>query len=68
MRALRSAWARSISGVSYATRDDGGFVAMADDAGNESAVEDKAGQHDTWAVGVSYSDGPMTVSVDHMNP
>ena len=56
-------------GVSYATRDDGGFVAM--DAGNgdgsEMAVENKAGQHDTWAVGVSYSDGPMTFSVDHVN-
>ena len=54
-------------GASYATRDDGGFMAMADANGNESAVEDKSGQSDTWAMGVSYSDGPMTVSVDHVS-
>jgi len=30
------------------------------------AVEDKSGQHDTFAVGISYSDGPMSVSIGHM--
>ena len=54
-------------GVSWATRDDGGFVAMADDSGNEMAVEDRSGQHDTVAVGLGYSDGPLSVSVGHMN-
>ena len=29
-------------------------------------VEDKSGQHDTFAVGISYSDGPMSVSIGHM--
>ena len=26
----------------------------------------RVGQQDTWAVGITYSDGPMTVSIDHM--
>ena len=30
-------------------------------------VEDESGQSDTWAVGISYSDGPMTVSIDHVS-
>ena len=30
------------------------------------AVEDKSGQHDTFAVGIGYSDGPMSVSIGHM--
>ena len=30
------------------------------------AVEDESGQHDTWAIGVGYSDGPMSVSIGHM--
>ena len=30
-------------------------------------VEDESGQSDTWAVGITYSDGPMTVSIDHMS-
>ena len=29
-------------------------------------VEDESAQQDTFAVGISYSDGPMTVSVGHM--
>ena len=29
-------------------------------------VEDKSGQHDTFAVGIGYSDGPMSVSIGHM--
>ena len=29
-------------------------------------VEDESGNHDTWAVGIMYTDGPMTVSVGHM--
>ena len=29
-------------------------------------VEDESGQHDTWAVGISYSDGPMSVSIGHV--
>ena len=48
-------------GISYATRDDGGYVA----SGN-SVVEDGSGQHDTVAVGIGYSDGPMSLSVGHM--
>ena len=32
-----------------------------------SAVEDESGQHDTIAIGISYSDGPMTVSIGHMS-
>ena len=31
------------------------------------AVEDESKQSDTWAVGISYSDGPMSVSVDHVS-
>ena len=55
-------------GVSYATRDDGGFMAAdkADEAG-EMAVEDGSGQHDTVAVGLGYTDGPMSLSIGHMN-
>ena len=30
-------------------------------------VEDESGQSDTWAVGISYSDGPMSVSIDHVS-
>ena len=30
------------------------------------AVEDESGQHDTWAIGIGYTDGPMSVSVGHM--
>ncbi len=30
-------------------------------------VEDESKQSDTWAVGISYSDGPMSVSIDHMS-
>ena len=30
-------------------------------------VEDESGQSDTWAVGITYSDGPMSVSVDHVS-
>ncbi len=30
------------------------------------AVEDKSGQSDTWAIGIGYTDGPMSVSVGHM--
>ena len=91
-------------GASYATRDDGGYVAqclagtdgadgviMCGDlpkdnvhtADNEATgiypgdgtntvtvvrpVEDESGQSDTWAVGISYSDGPMSVSIDHVS-
>ena len=45
-----------------------GETAAADSAVNAKHmfVEDMSGQHDTWAVGISYSDGPMTVSVGHM--
>ena len=49
-------------GLSYATRDDGGFVA----SGN-GFTEDGSGQHDTVAAGLSYTDGPMSVSIDYMN-
>ena len=54
-------------GVSYAIRDDGGYMAMADASGMEMAVEDGSGQHDTVAVGVGYTDGPMSLSVGFMN-
>ncbi len=30
-------------------------------------VEDESGQSDTWAVGITYSDGPMSISIDHMS-
>ena len=96
--------------ASYATRDDGGYVAQClgdaastsdnnadndtvvacgtlpkdklDTADDEAtglypgpaggkvnsvmAIEDESGQSDTWAVGITYSDGPMTLSVDHV--
>ena len=29
-------------------------------------VEDMSGNHDTFAVGIGYSDGPMSVSIGHM--
>ena len=92
-------------GVSYAARDDGGYVVeclgTVDSVANQPvdcgtlpvdnvstpdneatgvypgngtdtitglrAVEDEAGQSDTYAVGISYSDGPMSISVDHMS-
>ena len=102
-------------GVSYATRDDGGYVAecwnvagddtktlnacgaLPEDAvhseANEAtglypgvdgsdagdmvdgveivnailAVEDESGQHDTFAVGIGYSDGPLSLSVGLMS-
>ena len=95
-------------GASYATRDDGGYVAQCmgdttsdsdatndvvvacgdlpedalDTAADEAtgvypgptggqvnsvmAIEDESGQHDTWAVGIGYTDGPMSVSIGHM--
>ena len=31
------------------------------------AVEDESGQSDTFAVGIGYSDGPMSVSIDHVS-
>ena len=49
-------------GVSWATRDDGGFVAS-----GGGVMEDGSGQHDTVAVGIGYTDGPMSLSLDHMN-
>ncbi len=94
--------------ASYATRDDGGYVAecwtgagtedaalvdcgklpedLAHTAADEAtgvypnidpdgantpingilAVEDKSGQHDTFAIGIGYTDGPMSVSIGHM--
>ncbi len=54
-------------GVSYANRDGGGFMAAADEDGHEMAVEDGSGQHDTVAVGLGYTDGPMSFSFDYMN-
>ena len=51
--------------TSYATRDDG-YAAMADASGN-MAVGDKSGQHDIQAVGVSNSDGSMSVAIDHVS-
>ena len=30
-------------------------------------VEDESGQSDTWAVGIGYTDGPMSVSIGHMS-
>ena len=30
-------------------------------------VNDDSTEHDTWAIGVGYSDGPMSVSIGHMN-
>ena len=43
-------------------------AAAADSAVNAKHmfVEDESGQHDTWAVGISYTDGPMSVSIGHM--
>ena len=32
-----------------------------------SIVENEAGQHDVWAVGIGYTDGPMSVSIDHVS-
>ena len=29
-------------------------------------VENEAGQHDTWGVGIMYTDGPLSVSIGHM--
>ena len=31
------------------------------------AVENEAQESDTWAVGITYSDGPMSVSIDHVS-
>jgi hypothetical protein len=31
------------------------------------AVEDESGQHDTWAVGIGYTDGPLSLSVGHVS-
>lgn len=54
-------------GLSYASRDDGGYMLVDDGAGGLMPVEDGSGQHDTVAVGLGYSDGPMSLSVGHMN-
>ena len=29
-------------------------------------VEDESGQHDSWAVGIGYTDGPLSLSIGHM--
>ncbi len=44
-------------------------TAAADSAVNAKHmfVEDESGQSDTWAVGITYSDGPMSISIDHMS-
>ena len=44
-----------------------GTTAVGSDEGDVSAVEDESKQSDTWAVGISYSDGPMSVSIDHVS-
>lgn len=53
--------------TSCATRDDDGYAAMADAGGNEPAVGDNAGQHDTPAAGASNSDGSVSVGIDHVS-
>ena len=39
-------------------------VTMGTDA---SFAENEAGQWDVWAVGIGYTDGPMSVSIDHVS-
>ena len=29
-------------------------------------VEDESGQHDTWAIAIGYSDGPLSLSLGHV--
>ena len=73
-------------GASYATRDNGGYVAQCLDSDDEAvacgtagedgvfpgdvesvtAVGDESGQSDTWAVGIGYTDGPLSLSVGHV--
>ena len=58
--------------------DDGNYAATADNPTTADvetdaaitgvlAVEDKSKQHDTFAVGIGYTDGPLSVSIGHMN-
>ena len=44
-----------------------GTTSVGNDDGSVSAVEDESGQHDTWAVGVGYSDGPLSLSIGHVS-
>jgi len=51
---------------------DGSFPNVDPDGDNAPvtevmAVEDESQESDTWAVGISYSDGPMSVSIDHVS-
>ena len=38
-----------------------------DDIHTQSVVKDKKSEWDTWGVSVTYTDGPMAVSLGHMN-
>jgi len=38
-----------------------------DDVHTQSVVKNKASEWDTWGVSVTYTDGPMAVSLGHMN-
>ena len=46
----------------------GGETLAGDDAVNAKHmfVEDGSTKHDTWAIGIGYTEGPMSVSVGHM--
>ena len=46
-------------GISWASLDGGAYMA--------DGSEDGSKQHDTVAVGLGYTDGPMSLSVGHMN-
>jgi hypothetical protein len=48
---------------------DGDETLVADNAVNarHMFVEDESGQSDTWAVGIGYTDGPLSLSVGHVS-
>ncbi len=46
--------------------DDAAVRAVATTNAMHKFVNDPSAEHDTWAVGISYTDGPMSVSVGHM--
>ena len=41
-------------------------LAFGADVNSVGAVEDESGQHDTFALGIGYTDGPLSLSIGHM--
>ena len=55
------------TGIRPATDHDGDTDTNAVDITGVRAIENEAHESDTWAIGITYSDGPVTLSIDHLN-